>query len=197
MALAVPRALISAVLQSHPSHRKPTGAYLVMRDGLDNHWHLLPQLQDHPTLLNKEDLCRFFVVAWAIHSNLILAIHSNLIYRAEDKNNNRVNYRLMGQFRRFLNDACLKEVNLDGWLLTWSNERRYPTLERIDHTFVSCEWDELFSQHDHHSLASICSDHAPMLLRTARMFFYYKCFPGFMEPIQCAWNCPLRDIVTP
>jgi hypothetical protein len=53
MALAVPRALISAVLQSHPSHRKPTGAYLVTRDGLDNHWHLLPQLQDHPNVVEQ------------------------------------------------------------------------------------------------------------------------------------------------
>jgi hypothetical protein len=60
-----------------------------------------------------------------------------LVYRPKDKNNNRVNCHLMGHFLRFLNDACLKEVNLDGWLLTWSNERRCPTLERIDYAFVS------------------------------------------------------------
>jgi hypothetical protein len=33
----------------------------------------------------------------------------NLIYRGEDKNNDMLNQCLMGQFRRFLNEACLRE----------------------------------------------------------------------------------------
>jgi hypothetical protein len=45
----------------------------------------------------------------------------NMIYKAEDKNNGRVNRRLMGQFHRFINDAALKEIHLNGWLFTWSN----------------------------------------------------------------------------
>jgi hypothetical protein len=38
----------------------------------------------------------------------------NLIYRAKDKNNTRLNQRLMGQFRRFLNKVNLQEVHLNG-----------------------------------------------------------------------------------
>jgi hypothetical protein len=35
----------------------------------------------------------------------------------------------MGQFRRFLNDAHLKELHLRGHLFTWSNERTNFTLK--------------------------------------------------------------------
>jgi hypothetical protein len=44
------------------------------------------------------------------------------VYKAEDKNNGHVNMRLMGQFRRFINEAALKEIHLNGRLFMWSNE---------------------------------------------------------------------------
>jgi hypothetical protein len=40
-----------------------------------------------------------------------------MIYRAEDKNNDRLNRRLMGQFCSF-NTAALKEIHLQGRLFT-------------------------------------------------------------------------------
>jgi exonuclease III len=46
----------------------------------------------------------------------------NLIYRAEDKNNGNLNRRMMGKFRRLLNDLLLKEVYLNGRRYTWLNE---------------------------------------------------------------------------
>jgi hypothetical protein len=38
----------------------------------------------------------------------------NMIYRAEDKSNDRLDRRQMGQFHRFLNDVVLKEIHLNG-----------------------------------------------------------------------------------
>jgi hypothetical protein len=75
-------------------------------------------------------------------------------------------------------------------------------LERIDMTFISKEWDELFPDNDLHLLPSICSDHAPLLLRLDSDFTYRKRFhfwsfwsrlPGFLEVVEWAWRCPLRD----
>jgi endonuclease/exonuclease/phosphatase family metal-dependent hydrolase len=100
----------------------------------------------------------------------------NMIYRAEDKNNNRLNRQLMGQFRHFINEADLKELHLNGRLFTWSNERTHPTLERIDRAFISKEWDELYPYNDLHSLSSMCSDHAPLPLRMDNLFIYKKRF---------------------
>jgi hypothetical protein len=42
----------------------------------------------------------------------------NLNYRAEDKNNGRLNRRRMGQFDRFINDASLQEIHLNEQLFT-------------------------------------------------------------------------------
>lgn len=125
----------------------------------------------------------------------------NLIYRAQDKNNSRLNRRLMGQFRRFLNEAELDEIHLTGRLYTWSNERSHPTLEKIDRFFVSADWRLLFPDCDFQSLASLCSDHAPLLLRTDATFsfkkrFHFKSiwtkFPSFLDVVRRAWNCPLN-----
>ena len=46
----------------------------------------------------------------------------NLILCDEDKNNSNLNRRMMGRFRRLVNDLALKEVYLNGRRFTWSNE---------------------------------------------------------------------------
>ena len=56
----------------------------------------------------------------------------NLIYRAEDKNNNLLNRRMMGRFRRFIDDTEIQEIHLNGRRFTWSSERDSPTLQRLD-----------------------------------------------------------------
>jgi hypothetical protein len=61
----------------------------------------------------------------------------NMIYKAEDKNNSRLNRRMMNRFRHLLEDLDLLELHLHGRLYTWSNEREDPTLERIDRAFVT------------------------------------------------------------
>jgi len=64
----------------------------------------------------------------------------NLIYKAEDKNNGRLHRRMMGRFRRCIDDTELVELHLSGRLYTWSSERDVPTMERIDRVFVSGDW---------------------------------------------------------
>jgi hypothetical protein len=68
----------------------------------------------------------------------------NLIYQASDKSNGHLSRRMMGRFRRLLNDLELSELHLSGRLFTWSNERLHPTLERIDRMFVSEGWESLY-----------------------------------------------------
>jgi exonuclease III len=125
----------------------------------------------------------------------------NMVYRAEDKNNCHVNRRLMGKFRRFINEATLQEIHLNGRLFTWSNERAHPKLECIDSVFISNEWEELFLANELHLLVSLCSDHAPLLLQCDAPLMDKGCFHfrafwpkcvGFMEVIQQAWHCPMQ-----
>jgi exonuclease III len=95
---------------------------------------------------------------------LLIVGDFNLIYQATDKNNDRLNLRAMRQFRRALDDMQLQELHLHGRLYTWSNERRHPTLVRLDRAFADVQWFEEFPDHHLRSLSSDCSDHAPLLL---------------------------------
>jgi hypothetical protein len=59
-------------------------------------------------LLELHDLCQTRNGMWMINDDF------NMIYYAEDKNNDRLNRRCMGQFRHFINDAAFQEIHLNG-----------------------------------------------------------------------------------
>lgn len=100
----------------------------------------------------------------------------NLILQAADKNNARLNRRLMGWFRRLVDDLELHEVHLNGKAFTWSNARERPTLERIDRVLVSTDWELLFPSCFLRVLPSTASDHCPLLLSTVFLFDAKKMF---------------------
>jgi exonuclease III len=50
----------------------------------------------------------------------------NMIYCVRDNNNDHLDRRHMGHFRRFLSIALLKEIHLQGSPFTWSNEWDHP-----------------------------------------------------------------------
>jgi hypothetical protein len=68
----------------------------------------------------------------------------NLIYKKEDKNNGRLNRRLMISFRRAINHMEIGELHLVGTKYTWSNNQSNPTLIRIDRAFCTSEWEGLY-----------------------------------------------------
>jgi exonuclease III len=121
----------------------------------------------------------------------------NLIYKEQDKNNNRLNRRLMSRFRRALNYIEVKEVHLTGRKFTWSNGQRIPTLTRIDRVFYSPAWEEQFGNTLLQSLSSLISDHCPLLLSRLvtpyvppRFKFeaFWTSMPRFKECVQGAWE---------
>lgn len=88
----------------------------------------------------------------------------NLIYKAEDKNDSNLNRRMMGKFRRLLNDLALKEVYLNGRRYTWSNEQSPPTLVHLDRVLCTSDWEEAHGECHLRCLSSVVSDHSPLLL---------------------------------
>jgi hypothetical protein len=87
-----------------------------------------------------------------------------MIYKELDKNNGRLNRRLMLRFRKVLNQLEVKEVDLVGKRFTWSNNQDTPTLTRIDRAFCTLDWEELYSNPILQALSSSHSDNCPLLL---------------------------------
>jgi hypothetical protein len=123
-----------------------------------------------------------------------------MIYRAQDKNNGRLDRRSMRRFRAFLDAAELKELHLVGRRFTWSSERDNPTLERLDRVFVSTDWLIAHPDHVLRALSTDCSDHCPLLLVVSAVPWAKKWFrfephwvklPGFLEVVESAWSATL------
>jgi hypothetical protein len=109
----------------------------------------------------------------------------------------------MRRFRRELDDMQVEELYLHGRIYIWSNERRRPTMERIDRAFATLTWFEAFPDHHLWSLSSNCSDHAPLLLQLrtstwAKPRFRFEGFwvrlDGFQEIVERAWGCTLGTL---
>ena len=120
-----------------------------------------------------------------------------MIYKASDKNNNRLNTRLMRCFREVLDECDLREIHLQNRKFTWRNERQNLTQAKLDRVFCNEEWDTNFSSHVLHALSTSLSDHCPLLLsnqigpRRPSSFkfenFWIK-LPRFREVVAAAWN---------
>lgn len=120
----------------------------------------------------------------------------NLIYKASDKNNLNLNRRLMGKFKRALDDCELLEICLQNRRFTWSNERENPTLVCLDRAFCNADWETSFPNYALHALSTGASDHCPILLsrqstKPRRAVFRFENHwlytQGFTEVVQLAW----------
>nr|AAX95130.1 retrotransposon protein, putative, unclassified [Oryza sativa Japonica Group]ABG22397.1 retrotransposon protein, putative, unclassified [Oryza sativa Japonica Group] len=124
----------------------------------------------------------------------------NLIYRASDKNSDRLNRRMMQRFRGLLDKIQVKELQLPVRRFTWAGEGANPTQTKIDRSFVTTDWDLMFESSNLYLLSSACSDHAPLFLvgneqRSKFPSFRFESFwlkiPGFLEAVQDSWQRPI------
>lgn len=149
-------------------------------------------------------LAELRAVSAASSQPLLLCGDFNMIYKAQDKNNDRLNLRAMRRFLRTLDDIQVEELFLHGRLYTWSNHRRRPTLERINHAFGNVAWFEAFPDHHLRALSSDCSDHAPLLLLQlsttvwAKPRFRFETFwvrlEAFQEVVKRSWEPPTANV---
>jgi hypothetical protein len=104
------------------------------------------------------------------------------------------------RFRKVLDELELKKLHLHGRKFTWSSGTTVPTQTKIDHIFLTKEW-ELFYPHCHlQALASSVSDHCPMLLTSEPFTRRYRGFrfeafwlklPEFKQIVADSWAVPV------
>jgi hypothetical protein len=109
----------------------------------------------------------------------------NLIYRDQDKNNDRVNRRLMHSFSRALNHMDVKEIQLTGRKYTWSSNQNNPTLTHIGMALCTPGWEDVYAQ-PHIPPLSL-----PKFTPKFRFESYWTSMPGFMERVMEAWSATI------
>jgi endonuclease/exonuclease/phosphatase family metal-dependent hydrolase len=116
------------------------------------------------------------VIKQAASDRWLLMGDFNLIYRACDKSNGRINRGLMNSFRRMLDDIEMKEIHLHGRRFTWTSETQSPTQTKIDHVFANKEWELLYPNCHLQATGTLVSDHCPMILTVSLSYRRYKGF---------------------
>jgi len=120
----------------------------------------------------------------------------NLILDEADKNNDAINRRNLRRFTQAVTELELINLHLHGRRYTWSNERRSPTLVRLDRALVSLQWEGLHPDCHLQALSLDASDHCPLLLQTnlyshrMRRFHFESFWPktaGFQEALIQGW----------
>lgn len=106
----------------------------------------------------KEFLVELLLIKPAAPTPRLIIGDFNLIYQAADKSNLNLNRRLMGKFRRELDDCELIEIALQNRKFTWSNERQNPTLVRLDRAFCNSEWEMAYQNFNLTALGTGGSD---------------------------------------
>lgn len=124
----------------------------------------------------------------------------NMIYKEQDKSNDRLDRRLMLRFRRTLNHLEVKEIDMVGRRFTWTNNQQSPTLTRIDRVFYTQPWEDIYLNPFIQPLSSSTSDHCalmimPMWAPPIKSRFKFETFwvnmEGFHECVEDAWNQPV------
>jgi hypothetical protein len=167
-------------------------------------WHLTgvygPQAETNK-LLFLEELKH---IKQSIPGKWLIAGDFNMIYRAQYKNNTRVNRRIMGKFKSTIDELQLRELPLHGRKYTWTSEQptqAEATMSRIDHLFCSTSWEESFPIAHLYAWVSTQSDHYPLILQGETSQERFKGFkfesyllniPGFMDIVHSAWHKPLH-----
>jgi hypothetical protein len=110
-------------------------------------WHLTgvygPQAETNK-LLFLEELKH---IKQSIPGKWLIAGDFNMIYRAQYKNNTRVNRRIMGKFKSTIDELQLRELPLHDRKYTWTSEQQTQaeaTMSRIVRLFYSTSWEESF-----------------------------------------------------
>ena len=70
----------------------------------------------------------------------------------------------------------LVDIHLHGRRYTWSNERRSPTMVRLDRALVSLDWEAMHPDCHLQALSSDASDHCPLLMQTQLSIQYMRRF---------------------
>jgi hypothetical protein len=127
----------------------------------------------------------------------------NLMYKASDNSNHRINNRLINSFREVLEELEVKPLHLHVKRFTWSSGTANPTLTKIDHFFISKYW-ELPNPHCYlQAIGTSMSDHCPMLITCSP---FPRCYRGFLFEVGCihmpefrliveqSWSQPLKTL---
>jgi len=85
---------------------------------------------------------------------------------SSDKNKKFTKNNFSDVFNHIINTYELRKLPLSGGKYTWSNNRKNPTLEKLDRILISSSWEMEFPLCNLRKIPRYLSDHNPLIVRT-------------------------------
>ena len=95
---------------------------------------------------------------------MMIAWDFNLIRSVGDKNNNLLDFSLMGFFNDSIAHHPLRELRGVSGRFSWSNNQINPTMSLLDRFLVSATWESIFHLCSVKLETRLGSDHSPLLI---------------------------------
>jgi endonuclease/exonuclease/phosphatase family metal-dependent hydrolase len=90
----------------------------------------------------------------------------NILRYSSEKNKKFNENNFSSVFNLIINAYELRELPLAGGKFTWSNNRKNPTLEKLDRVLISSSWEAEFPLYNLRKIPRYMSDHNPLIVRT-------------------------------
>lgn len=86
----------------------------------------------------------------------------NILRFSDEKNKNFNESKYTDMFNMIINLHSLRELYMAGGKYTWSNNRDFPTLEKLDRVLMSQDWEHEYPLCNLHIIPRYISDHNPL-----------------------------------
>lgn len=115
-------------------------------------------------------------------------------------------HRHSGMFNTLIHLYELRELIMTGGRFTWSNNKEFPVLEKLDRILMTKEWEDLFPLAMIKKLPREVSDHNPLILltdsKTPSMAIQFRFElswlnnPDFFTHVERIWSKPCKAKTT-
>jgi exonuclease III len=97
---------------------------------------------------------------------MLLGGDFNIMRFCSDKNKKFNDNKYSCVFNQIINSYDLRDLPLSSGKFTWSNNRKNPTLEKLDRVLISSSWENEFPLCNFRKNPRYMSDHNPLIVRT-------------------------------
>lgn len=134
---------------------------------LKKYWTLLANVYGHVHDNDKDSfLAKLSSYCFKAKHPLLIGGDFNILRFSSDKNKNYVDNNFSNAFNLIINIYELRELPLIGGKFTQSNNRKEPTLERLDRVLMDEAWGKEFPLCILKKIPRYILDHNPLILNT-------------------------------
>jgi len=138
----------------------------VFNKSLKKHWSLANIYGPAQDEFKENFLLNCLAFVFKAKYPILMGGDFNILRFSADKNKKFTSNNFSFVFNLIINSYELRELPLAGGKFTWTNNRKDPTLEKLDRVLISNSWEPDFPLCNLRKIPRYMSDHNTLIVRT-------------------------------